>query len=100
MFTKVKIFNELVLCVRNERHRQPTGYDQWNRGTMLIISKTHVVNHTFIVASHHDDRLCKILNYTTGRGYSIAHSINGENDTMYGFSEDIDEAVDIYNSIV
>lgn len=67
---------------------------------MLKISKANVIGHTFIVASHSDNRLCKILSYTIGVGYGMVYSINGENDTMVGFTKNIDEIVEFYNSVV
>jgi len=65
-----------------------------------FVSKEIIIGHTIVIATHLTKNGCKILSFMVGKGYGVSSSIASHTkEDSIGFTEDMDEAIEMYNSI-
>ena len=64
-----------------------------------IIKREDVVGVTVMLSSAAGTKGCKVLSAMIGYGFSIGYELEDKIGSMVGKSEDLDEAIEMYNSI-
>ena len=67
-------------------------------GNIKSITKESIKSHTLVLASHCDEHGCKMISHIIETGYLISYS-KSNGDEKCGHTENIDEAVLVYNSL-